>query len=297
MKKIISILLTLFCVLSLSACANLPQINTGNSIVDAMSPQQLGDALVRALDEREYLIEQAENSALEIERLKELVRGIQYTDPEFPAITRIDDTTDKVSFNKPGSYLRLPEGLAYPGVEVIPVDNKLQMGGANGITLVSASSWSYRLEGNRLYLANTVGVYGEIVLGRLNTEADIERIDILFDGHEGQQEIRDEWDRIIQAHIEQTKGVLNTVPPDPGKTAGKDEVIFWQNRAVGRQVSLNTLVNGESAVLRIGAFAVQNNAVLYAFAYDTERNDQCEALIMNMLLSVSVQDRNIAIGF
>lgn len=281
----------------LSGCSNEQRAVTGNPTIDAMNTQQLGDALVRALSERAAYKDEADAKDMEVTRLQGLVQGIQFADPEFPALVRLEDDTNRVVFNKPGSYILLPEALVYPGVATLAVDNKLRMGGDNGIVLNITPVWAFRLEGNRLFVSSTTGVYGEIVLGRLPGEVDMDFVDIIFDGHPGQEEVRDEWDRVTQAFIEKTEGVKNNIPADPGKGAGKDGLITWSSRTVGRQVSLPTSVSGVSSMIRVGAFAVQNNAVTYAFVYESEYSDANEALILALITSITISNRAIAVEF
>jgi hypothetical protein len=265
-----------------------------------MDAQTLASNLVRALEQITATKEQLAMSEQEVLRLEKLVQGVQYTDPEFPAITRVEDDTGRVTFNKPRGYLLLPEPLVYPGVEVLPSATEIVLGGTGvgGLHLSPSPVWMYRFEGNKLFLSGSNGVYGEIVVGKSSGVFDVSMTDILFDGHPGQTEERDQYNRVTQVYIPASEGLIATVPPDPGKQPYRnDEVIFWSGNAAGRQVSLDTSVNGSSAVLRVGLFAVGQLAVLYSFAYDAARNAQVEDDLLALLRTATVQSKPIAIGF
>ncbi|GHU92834.1 hypothetical protein FACS1894208_00840 [Clostridia bacterium] len=292
-RQVLSVALVL---MLLTACSS--HATTGNADVDKLSTQQLGTVLVNALDEIKLRDARAEEDAAEIARLQLLVQGVQYTDPEFPAIVKVEDDTGRVTFNKPGSYLLLPEALAYPGVTVLPNHSRIEIGGNDALTLTPASLWMYRFEGNKLFLSSTSGIYGEIVVGKAGDPGALNLIDILFDGHPGQEEQRDQYDRLTQPYIPQSAGLIATIPPDPGKSSYRnDEPIFWSNSLAGRQVSFNTSVNEDSAVIRVGLFAVDSIAVLYSFVYDSERDAQHEFAIMALLQTMRVQNRAIEVGF
>jgi hypothetical protein len=56
--------------------------NTGNATIDKMTADQLGDALVRALDDRATYKTTAEELQAQVDELTTQVQGIQIVDPE-----------------------------------------------------------------------------------------------------------------------------------------------------------------------------------------------------------------------
>lgn len=293
-RRLIAVLLILALSTTLMAgCSK--RASTGNETIDQMDTQQLGEALVRALNDRSTYKSLSEDLQAQVDDLHTKVQGVQFADPEFPAIDKVEDDTGRLTFKKPGDYVKLPEPLHIGGSVPAEVDNKIAMGGTQGITLKMAPIWSYRIEGNKLWLSTVSGVYGVIVIGKLAGNLDMNMLDILFDGSEGQPEIKDDWGNVTQYYIPKSEGLISSVPADPGKPAGKDGTIFWNGNKVGRQILLNTSVEGESAVFRAGAFAAQNASVTYVFMYDEETNASLEDTITSAIQSISIQNIPISI--
>lgn len=293
-RRLIAMLLLLTLSTTLMAgCTN--KAKTGNETIDKMNAQQLGEALVRALNDRSTYKNLSEDLQGQVDELNKLVQGVQFADPEFPAIDKVEDDTGRVTFKKPGDYIKLPDPLYIRGTDPASVDNKIAMGGTQGITLRMAPIWTYRIEGNKLWLSTVSGIYGVIVIGKMAGNLDMNMLNILFDGSEGQPEIKDSWGNITQHYIPKSEGLINSVPADPGKPAGKDGTIFWNGQKVGRQILLNTSVEGESAVFRAGAFAAQNASVTYVFMYEKETNASLEDTITSAIQSISIQNIPISI--
>lgn len=269
---------------------------TGNPTIDSMTVDQLGEALVRALNERASYKQQSEDLQARVDELEKMVQGIQFADPEFPAIDKVEDDTGRVTFKKPGDYIKLPDPMRVPGDVPAEVNNKISMGGEQGITMKMAPIWTYRIEGNKLWLSSTTGVYGVIVIGQMKGVLNMDLLNTIFDGSAGQPEKKDDWGRIIQPYIPKSEGLKKSVPADPGKGAGKDEDIYWNKNKVGRQVILNTSVEGNSAVFRAGAFAVQSVSVMYVFMYETEADDSKEAIILSAIQSITIQNVPVSVA-
>jgi hypothetical protein len=125
---------------------------------------------------------------------------------------------------------------------------------------------------------------------------DMNLLNTLFDGSKGQNEVKDEWGRITQPYIAKSQGLKKSIPADPGKGAGKDEDISWNKSKVGRQIILNTSVNGKSAVFRAGALAAQNVSVMYAFMYETAADDTKEAIILAAIQAITIQNTPVAVA-
>jgi len=292
-RKIVAMALVV--VMSATLLAGCGKARTGNAIIDKMSPQELGEALVRALNERSQYKTMSEDLQAQVDDLQKKVQGVQFADPEFPAIDKVQDDTGRLTFKKPGDYVKLPDPLYIRGTDPASVDNKISMGGAQGITLKMAPIWSYRIEGNKLWLSTVSGIYGVVVIGKLAGNLDMDNINVLFDGSEGQPEIKDAWGNIIQPYIPKSDGIIKSVPADPGKPAGKDGTIFWNSNKVGRQVVLHTSIEGKSGVFRAGAFAAQNASVTYVFMYDKEMDASLEDTITTAIQSISIQNIPISI--
>lgn len=292
-RKIVAMALVV--VMSATLLAGCGKAKTGNATIDKMSPQELGEALVRALNERSQYKTMSEDLQAQVDDLQKKVQGVQFADPEFPAIDKVQDDTGRLTFKKPGDYVKLPDPLYIRGTDPASVDNKISMGGAHGITLKMAPIWSYRIEGNKLWLSTVSGIYGVVVIGKLAGNLDMDKINVLFDGSEGQPEIKDAWGNITQPYIPKSDGIIKSVPADPGKPAGKDGTIFWNSNKVGRQVVLHTSIEGKSGVFRAGAFAAQNASVTYVFMYDKEMDASLEDTITTAIQSISIQNIPISI--
>ena len=295
-RRINSLLLVCMIIVSLFTSCSPKRTTTGNPTIDNMTMEELGDALVRALNERSAYKASSEQLQAQVDDLYKMVQGVQVADPEFPAISEVEDGTGRLTFTKPGDYIKLPDPLRIPGDVPIEVNNKIAMGGPQGITLQMAPVWAYRIEGNKLWLSSSTGVYGAIVIGKMEGALNMEHLDIVFDGSPGQAEERDDWDRIIKPYIPKTEGLKKSVPADPGKSAGIDEAIYWRNTKVGRQIILNTSIDGESAVFRAGAFVAQDVSVIYTFVYETESNVSNEAIILTAIQSIAIQNAAIAVA-
>ena len=163
----------------LSGCVS--KAKTGNEIIDNLKPQELGETLVRALDEMSNFKTQAEDLQTQVDELSKLVQGVQMADPEFPAVDKVEDDTGRTTFKKPNDYIRLPDPMRVPGDVPAAVDNKIAMGGVQGITLDMAPIWSYRIEGNKLWLSTVSGVYGVIVIGKMQGNLNMALLDTIFD--------------------------------------------------------------------------------------------------------------------
>lgn len=292
-RKIVA--MTLVVVMSATLLAGCGKAKTGNATIDNMSPQELGDALVRALNERSQYKAMSEDLQAQVDDLQKKVQGVQFADPEFPAIDKVQDDTGRLTFKKPGDYVKLPDPLYIVGTDTADVDNKISMGGARGITLKMTPIWSYRVEGNKLWMSTVSGIYGVVVIGKLASYLGMDMINILFDGSEGQPEIKDAWGNKTQDYIPKSDGIIKSVPADPGKPAGKDGAIFWNGNKVGRQVVLHTSIEGKSGVFRAGAFVAQNVSVTYVFMYDKEMDASLEDTITTAIQSISIQNIPISI--
>ncbi len=288
-------------VIALSTCTTLltgcGHAKTGNATIDKMSTDELGTTLVRALKDRSDFKAANEELQGQVDELNQKVQGVQYADPEFPAITKVDDDTGRTTFKKPGDYVKLPDPMRVPGDTPAEVNNVISMGGEQGIKMKMAPVWSYRIEGNKLWVSSSTGVYGVIVLGKMNSDVNMTLLNTLFDGSPGQAEVKDQWNRIVTPYIEKSEGLKKSIPADPGKGAGKDGAISWNTKQVGRQVELNTSVEGKSAVFRAGALAVQTNSVMYSFMYDSAYDDAKEAIILALIQSIVIQNINLAVEF
>jgi hypothetical protein len=292
-RKIVA--MTLVVVMSATLLAGCGKAKTGNATIDNMSPQELGEALVRALNERSQYKTMSEDLQAQVDDLQKKVQGVQFADPEFPAIDKVQDDTGRLTFKKPGDYVKLPDPLYIRGTDPASVDNKISMGGAQGITLKMTPIWSYRIEGNKLWMSTVSGIYGVVVIGKLAGNLDMNMVNTLFDGSEGQPEIKDAWGNITQPYIPMSDGIIKSVPADPGKPAGKDGTIFWNSNKVGRQVVLHTSIEGKSGVFRAGAFAAQTASVTYVFMYDKEMDASLEDTITTAIQSISIQNIPISI--
>ncbi len=292
-RKIVAMALVV--VMSATLLAGCGKAKTGNATIDKMSPQELGEALVRALNERSQYKTMSEDLQAQVDDLQKKVQGVQFADPEFPAIDKVQDDTGRLTFKKPGDYVKLPDPLYIRGTDPASVDNKISMGGAQGITLKMTPIWSYRIEGNKLWMSTVSGIYGVVVIGKLAGNLDMNMVNALFDGSEGQPEIKDAWGNITQPYIPMSDGIIKSVPADPGKPAGKDGTIFWNGNKVGRQVVLHTSIEGKSGVFRAGAFAAQNASVTYVFMYDKEMDASLEDTITTAIQSISIQNIPISI--
>jgi len=294
-RKIVA--MTLVVVMSATLLAGCGKAKTGNATIDKMTPQELGEALVRALNERSQYKTMSEDLQAQVDDLQKKVQGVQFADPEFPAIDKVQDDTGRLTFKKPGDYVKLPDPLYIRGTDPADVDNKISMGGARGITLKMAPIWSYRIEGNKLWMSTVSGIYGVVVIGNLagNPDMNMNKINDLFDGSEGQPEIKDARGNKIQDYIPKSDGIIKSVPADPGKPAGKDGTIFWNGNKVGRQVVLYTSIEGKSGVFRAGAFVAQNVSVTYVFMYDKEMDASLEDTIITAIQSISIQNTPISI--
>lgn len=295
MKRLISLLLLVSVLASLLVgCGS---AGTGNETIDKMSKKELGTALVRALKDRSSYKEATVELQGQIDDLNKKVQGVQLADPVFPAIDKVEDGTGRVTFKKPGTYVKLPDPMRVPGDVPAEVNNLISMGGDTGIKMTMVPVWSYRIEGNKLWVSSSTGVYGVIVIGKMNSVLDMSLLSTLFDGSPGQAEEKDQWDRIVKPYIAKSEGLKKSVPADPGKGAGKDGQISWNNKVVGRQVLLNTTVEGKSSVFRAGAFAAQSNSVMYAFMYETELDESKEAIILALVQAITIQNVKVAVEF
>jgi hypothetical protein len=279
--------------------------STGNESIDSMSVTELGIAFARALDEQRMTHDELEDAYLEIDRLWDLVHGVQFEDPLFPAIKRLNDATEREVFAKPTDFLPLLEPIVYVGSETIAVNNRLAFGGIAGITLGIFPSWSFRMDGNKLYMSTIPGIdpgiYGIITVGRFRGELNMEYVDIVFDGHEGREEVRDESDpeRIMVPGIKPTRGIVNWVPMDPGRPNLPRGEVTMNRTVIGRVARLHTSVEGHSGMLHVYVFGYESCIVLAAFAYETAYNDTSEALLLTLLTSIAFADnsRTIAVNY
>ena len=108
-RKIVA--MTLVVVMSATLLAGCGKARTGNATIDKMSPQELGEALVRALNERSQYKTMSEDLQAQVDDLQKKVQGVQFADPEFPAIDKVQDDTGRLTFKKPGDYVKLPDPL------------------------------------------------------------------------------------------------------------------------------------------------------------------------------------------
>jgi hypothetical protein len=272
--------------------------NTGNPSIDAMDIDTMGQALLRMMGERDTYRREAEYLEDEVNTLREVVRGVQVADPEFPAIVRLEDGTGNVTFSKPGLYVLMPDGgLIFPGARPIGVSNSVRMGGESGVTLNLETLWMHRFDGNRLHLQSSTGIYGVVTIGRIVGGLDMSAVNGVFEGRDARPELRNEWNQITQHAVEAVTGVLDTIPPQPGSSPGRDEQIRHGTAVVGRQMSLNTTVEGQPATIRVGNFVVGEYAVLYTFLYETVRSDFQESILYNLVSNMSMGGRRVQVGF
>lgn len=269
---------------------------TGNATIDSMTVDQLGEALLRALEERSSYKTKVESQGEIIEDLSEKVKGVQEVDPEFPAVAELED--GRVVFNKPGDKVRLPEVLSIPGDSPVTPENLISMGSGRRLTLEMDQSWTYRVEGNKLYVVNSGGVYGVISLGTMAGMDTLELIDTLFDGNEARPEIVNKSTGLVVAEaVPASDGLIVGIPPQPGAPGGKDALISWNNKVVGRQVLMHTAVEDSPATLRAGAYVVQGTSVVYVFMYETAMEDISEMSIRTLIGQMLIQNKPIKVTF
>ncbi len=184
-------------------------------------------------------------------------------------IVEVEDGSKRKTFTTVDSILTLPVNFEYPGTEMTSNTSSLNV---NEYVKVSPGpTWTAILDGTTLKLQNIEGIYGNITVGQLNNEGQSFRVADL------QQYLKE----VVLAEFPYESGVWTN--------------LFLSERQRGVDVTLKTLIDSESAIVRCGTLGLSDLSVQYMFVYKGEESSTKNEIVRLLLSSMSIRNSQLMI--
>lgn len=194
-----------------------------------------------------------------------LLEGIQEEVNVTSAISRMEDGTNRLTFNSINGKIVFPEPFLYPDSTQSPNTSSLNI--TENLTIVPTSNWLIKMDGTTLELEHISGIEGMIKAG------DIKKV-IPNEEYQGQF----------------TK-FFTEFPPET-ITYSK---LFLKDNWWGMQATTPTRIDGEDAYLRCGMVGFSKQCFTYMFVYRGEKDNSKDETILNLIKTIQLYGQELRI--
>lgn len=245
------------------AIAALTGCSGGNSDEAPFYRDKTRQELIDLCDEYTNNIADLQN---QYDELYKLYNGIQSENKPSEAIGITGDGTGRFTFNSVDHKIIFPEELTYPGSVTITANGDVNI--VQNVSISAGSNWVLKTGTASIELEHISGISGTIKAGAQYFMYTAE-------------ELRD---NTIKPWFE--KLPMSSITYSNISIAGQP---------LGCQAVSPTIIDGESAMIRVGLIAHGNNSLTYTFVYRGEQDASKDEIITQMLNTMMIDGLSVLI--
>lgn len=220
--------------------------------LDSMSKDELKSLVYAQMDE-------LDSAYTRLEEVEAILGTFDDGDVPSASISRMQDGTNRLTFNSFRDKIMFSRPLEYPGSTQISSTGSVNI--TNSLSLSPTGNWAFQLKGTELEIEHSSGITGVIKAGAIRN---------LYDREMMQQDI------------------LETFIGDMAVGAVSYSKLFLNDHWWGMQAMMPVMVDSEDAFLRVGVVGLGEQCFVYSFIYDGKQEANKDETILTLLKTVNL---------